>query len=74
MVTLRKICHKLALAAILLGIVSLMVTALVALFMSLFMPAQVAHNAALGMAVASSFMLAIAGGLLMLMPDFDSEL
>ena len=70
MVTLRKICHKLALAAILLGIVSLMVTALVALFM----PAQVAHNAALGMAVASSFMLAIAGGLLMLMPDFDSEL
>nr|DAP53012.1 MAG TPA: hypothetical protein [Caudoviricetes sp.] len=74
MVTLRKLCYKLALAALLLGIVSLMGTALVALFMAVFMPAQVAHNAALGMAVASSFMLAITGGLLMLMPDFDSEL
>lgn len=74
MVTVRKICQKLALAAVLLGIVSLMGTALVALFMAVFMPAQVAHNAALGMAVVSSFMLAITGGLLMLMPDFDSEL
>lgn len=74
MVTLRKFCCKLALAALLLGIVSLMGTALVALFMAVFMPAQVAHNAALGTAAVSSFMLAMTGGLLMLMSDFDGEL
>lgn len=74
MVTLRKLCYKLALASTLLGLVSIIVTAIVTLFMVVFMPGQVTNSPVLGAAVVSGFALAMTGGLLSMMLSFDREL